>query len=242
SAGLVKSGKIPVFAVYSSFLQRSYDQLIHDAAIDKTHIVLGVDRAGFIGDDGETHQGLFDVPMLLTIPGTAIYSPSTYGELEMCLESAVYLEDGIAAVRYPKGEETVTADVGDTDSYLLKSNGGKRLAVAYGRIVHNLYRAAEGDIDVLKLVKIYPIEDEVKEICMGYSEIYFFEESSRAGGVGEKLLAELYGIGYKGKFVITAADGFVKQASVQSCMEKYGMSENAMRKILENAGSEVRET
>lgn len=242
ASGLAKSGKIPVFAVYSSFLQRSYDQLIHDAAIDNTHIVLGIDRAGFIGDDGETHQGLFDIPMLLTIPNTVIYSPSTYTELEMCLECAVYLEKGIAAVRYPKGEETVTVGEADSDSYLLKNNGSKKLAISYGRIIHNLYSVAGDDTDVLKLVKIYPIDEEVKELCMNYSEIYFFEESSRSGGIGERLLSELYQRGYNGKFIITAVDGFVKQASVSSCMEKYGLSENAMRKILEKAGSENRAT
>ena len=117
-----------------------------------------------------------------------------------------------------------------------------KLAISYGRIIHNLYNAAGDDTDVLKLVKIYPIDEEVKEICMNYSEIYFFEESSRSGGIGERLLAELYPKGSKGKFVITAVDGFVKQASVSSCMEKYGLSENGMRKILEKAGSESRAT
>lgn len=239
AAGLAKSGKIPVFAVYSSFLQRSYDQLIHDAAIDNSHIVLGIDRAGFVGDDGETHQGLFDIPMLLTVPNTTIYSPSTYAELEMCLESAVYRAKGIAAVRYPKGEETVTIGEADTDAYLLNSNGSRRLAIAYGRIVHNLYSAADGSFDILKLVKLYPIDEEVKELCMGYSEICFFEESSRSGGLGERLLAELYALGYRGSFVITAVDGFVRQASASRCMEKYGLDEAAMRKIM---GSESRET
>lgn len=241
AAGLAKSGKLPVFAVYSSFLQRSYDQLIHDASIDNTHIVLGIDRAGFIGDDGETHQGLFDIPMLLTIPNTSIYSPSTYAELEMCLESAIYRENGIAAVRYPKGEETVTIGEADTEAYLLRNNGSSRLAISYGRIIHNLYSAAGDDTDVLKLVKIYPIDEEVKELCMNYSEIYFFEESCEAGGIGERLLTELYKKGYKSKFVITAVNGFVKQASVSRCMEKYSLSESGMRKILKNAGSENRE-
>lgn len=237
AAGLAKSGKIPVFAVYSSFLQRSYDQLIHDAAIDKSHIVLGIDRAGFVGDDGETHQGLFDIPMLMTIPNTAIYSPSTYAELEMCLESALYREEGIAAVRYPKGGETVTIGEADTDAYLLNKNGGSRLAIAYGRIVHGLYSAADGSFDILKLVKLYPIDQEVKEICMGYDEIYLFEES--AGGLGERLLAELYDAGYRGKFSVTAVSGFVPQASAERCMEKYGLDEAGMRKIM---GSESRET
>lgn len=240
AAGLAKSGMLPVFAVYSSFLQRSYDQMIHDAAIDRQHIVLGIDHAGFVGCDGETHQGLFDVPMLATVPNTVIYSPSTYAETELCLESALYAEEGIAAVRYPKGCSETTIGEVDTDSYFLSesSSGNTRLAVAYGRIVHNLYNAVGNDIDVLKLVKIFPITDEIIDICKKYSEIYFFEEGSEIGGIGEHLSAALYGSGYKGRFVITAVKGFAGQASIQRSMEKYRLDEDGMRTIL-YGGSEA---
>ena len=241
AAGLAKMGKLPVFAVYSSFLQRSYDQLIHDAAIDGGHIVLGIDRAGFVGEDGETHQGLFDVPMLITVPNTVIYSPSTYGELEICLESALYRTEGIAAVRYPKGTEETTIGIEDTDSYLISRNGGKRLAIAYGRIVHNLYSAA-GDWDVLKLVKIFPIDGEVIDICMEYPEIYFFEEGSGIGGAAENLLSRLYEKGYRGNFTIKAVDGFVRQAAVDSCMRKFGLDADGMREALGMERSERVET
>ena len=230
AAGLAKGGKIPVFAVYSSFLQRSYDQLIHDAAIENTHIVLAVDRAGFVGEDGETHQGLFDVPMLMTIPNTTVYSPSTYAEMKLCLEKAVYDTDGIAVVRYPKGTENTTFASADTDSFVITPNCGKKLAVSYGRIIHNLYGME--DCDVLKLVKIWPIEQNIIDLCMNYREIYFFEEGARSGGAAEKLLAKLYENGYDGKFVITAVDGFVKQASVSSCLDKYGLSVERMREKL----------
>jgi len=237
AAGLAKGGKLPYFAVYSSFLQRAYDQLIHDVSIDPVHIVLGIDRAGFVGCDGETHQGLFDVPMLLTVPGVTIFSPSTYKELELCMKTAFYGTEGIAAVRYPKGGEKTTIGVLDTDSYIITENGSRRLAVSYGRIVHNLYAAVECDnFDVLKLVKLYPIDRQVIEICLRYDEIYFFEEGTRRGGLGEILLAVLYENGYKGEFVITAVDGFVKQATEESCFAKYGLDEDGMRKILESGG------
>ncbi|MDE6599013.1 MAG: 1-deoxy-D-xylulose-5-phosphate synthase [Oscillospiraceae bacterium] len=239
AAGLAKGGKLPFFAVYSSFLQRSYDQLIHDASIDRIHMVLGIDRAGFVGEDGETHQGLFDVPMLLTVPGVTVYSPSTYGELEMCMESAFFRADGVAAVRYPKGAETVTFGAEDTDSFSITKNGSRRLAVSYGRIVHNLYAAAEtADCDVLKLAKIFPIDGQAAELCMNYDEIYFFEEGSRRGGVGEYLMTELYGKGYRGKFTITAADGFACQASAGECLDECGLSREKMAEILN--GSNIR--
>lgn len=233
AAGLAKGGRIPFFAVYSSFLQRSYDQLIHDASIDRVHMVLGIDRAGFVGEDGETHQGLLDVPMLLTIPDVTVYSPSTYGELELCMESAFFRTDGVAAVRYPKGGEKVTFGAEDTDSFIITENGSRRLAVSYGRIIHNLYAAAEyAKCDVMKLVKIYPIDKQVIELCMNYDEIYFFEEGSRCGGAAEHLLTELYKNGYRGKFSVTAVDGFVKQAPLSECLDEYGLSKAKMIKIL----------
>ncbi len=239
AAGLAAGGKVPVFAVYSSFLQRAYDQLLHDAAIDNTHIVLAVDRAGFVGEDGETHQGLFDVPMLMTIPNTTIYSPSTYAELEMCLEKSIYKDDGIVAVRYPKGTENVSCCNENTASFSIIKNNSRKLAISYGRIVHNLYN---NDIcDILKLVKIFPIEKEIITICMSYDEIFFFEEGSKSGGIGEKLLNILYSNGYRGNIVITAVDGFVKQCSVERCMEKYQLDSEGMRKIINKSESVNRE-
>ncbi len=89
SCGLASRGMIPVFAVYSTFLQRCFDQLVHDASIEKKHIVLLTDRAGFVGEDGETHQGLYDVPMLSMIPNTEIYSPFDAATLKACIERAV---------------------------------------------------------------------------------------------------------------------------------------------------------
>lgn len=230
AAGLAAGGKVPVFAVYSSFLQRAYDQLLHDVAIDNTHIVLAVDRAGFVGEDGETHQGLFDVPMLMTIPNKTIYSPSTYAELELCLEKSIYNDEGIVAVRYPKGTEKVSCCNENTDSFTLIKNKSRKLAVSYGRIVHNLY--SDDSYDVLKLVKIWPVDKEILDICMSYDEVFFFEESSKCGGVGEKLFNMLYSNGYRGNFVITAVEGFVKQCSVERCMEKYNLDGKGMKKII----------
>ncbi|MBR2724589.1 MAG: 1-deoxy-D-xylulose-5-phosphate synthase, partial [Ruminococcus sp.] len=97
--GLASRGMIPVFAVYSSFLQRAYDQLIHDAAAQNLHLVLSVDRAGIVGEDGETHQGVFDVSILNSIPGTTIYSPCYFDELEKSLNTAIYKDTGLTAVR-----------------------------------------------------------------------------------------------------------------------------------------------
>lgn len=105
AAGLAARGMIPVCAIYSTFLQRAYDQLLHDVAILGNHVVLAVDRAGLVGADGETHQGAFDVPYLRTVPGLKIFAPSNFAELQTALRRAALMEAGPVAMRYPRGGE-----------------------------------------------------------------------------------------------------------------------------------------
>lgn len=230
SAGLASMGFIPVFAVYSTFLQRAYDQLIHDASISGVHIVLGIDRAGIVGEDGETHQGMFDVPMLMSVPNTVIYSPSCYEELKMCLHQAIYKEKNITAVRYPRGcDKTVFNKSNLNLSYTLTdSENSDILLVSYGRIYDEVYKAQSilnGDgisCSLLKLTKIFPLSGEIVEKASEYSKIIFFEESY--GGIsvlfGDLLLEK----GYKGEYLKINADGFIKQASVRSCLDKIGLT------------------
>lgn len=230
SAGLASMGFIPVFAVYSTFLQRAYDQLIHDASISGVHIVLGIDRAGIVGEDGETHQGMFDVPMLMSVPNTVIYSPSCYEELKMCLHQAIYKEKNITAVRYPRGcDKTVFNKSNLNLSYTFTdSENSDILLVSYGRIYDEVYKAQSilnGDgisCSLLKLTKIFPLSGEIVEKASEYSKIIFFEESY--GGIsvlfGDLLLEK----GYKGEYLKINADGFIKQASVRSCLDKIGLT------------------
>ena len=110
SGGLAAGNVIPVFAVYSTFLQRAYDQILHDAALQNLHVVLAIDRAGIVGEDGETHQGIFDVAFLNTIPNITIYAPSSFRELEIMLDKAIYHTKGTVAVRYPRGSEKYLPD------------------------------------------------------------------------------------------------------------------------------------
>lgn len=102
AGGLSAGGMLPVFAVYSTFLQRSYDQIIHDVSLQNLKVVFAIDRAGIVGEDGETHQGIFDVALLNTIPGSVIYAPSYFDEVSGMLKKAFYEGSGIAAIRYPR--------------------------------------------------------------------------------------------------------------------------------------------
>lgn len=239
-AGLAKCGKIPIFAVYSSFLQRAYDEIIHDVAIDNTHIVLVVDRAGFIGEDGETHQGVFDIPMLTGIPNAVIYSPSNYSEQKLCLKTAIYDCSGFAAVRYPKGNENfgLTDNRYDTDTFCHISFDSDCLVITFGRLferVLEVNRSGEaGNFDILKLVKIYPIDNEASLICLNYKHIIFYEESSRENGIAEHLLVKLFEMGFKGSYEIVAASGFIPNESTEQTMERFKMDRRSMIETIGN--------
>ncbi|MCH5323662.1 MAG: 1-deoxy-D-xylulose-5-phosphate synthase [Eubacterium sp.] len=230
-AGLAAQDKIPVFAVYSSFLQRSYDQLIHDCAIENRHIVLAVDRAGFVGEDGETHHGVFDIPMLTSVPNMTIYSPSDTRELELCLKKAIYDTDGIAAVRYPRGGELYQGGAAEYKDYNYFCTGKNKLIFTYGRITANALALKEY-CDVLQAVKVFPIQREIIDICMKYNELFFFEESEKSGGISEKLAAQLVMNGYRGKITVTAPQGFMPQACVQRQLEKAHLDVEGMKKIV----------
>ena len=225
SAGLSTMGMIPVFAVYSSFLQRAYDQLVHDLSVCGTHAVICVDRAGIVGEDGETHQGIFDIPLLTSIPNTVIFSPSCYEELRLCLREAVALDTGISVVRYPKGRDSSLFDKTHLNtSYTLRENGSRLLVVCYGRMYENVLKAAEllnneGIVfDVLKLVKVFPVEQELLDIVSGYDNALFFEECYRYGSVAEKYSAVCQNVHS------TAIKGFVKHGCTNDLLDELGLS------------------
>lgn len=236
AGGLAAMGQIPVFAVYSTFLQRAYDQLIHDVAIGGLHVVLGVDRAGIVGEDGETHQGMFDVPMLTSIPNTVIYSPSSYDELRLCMKRAIYAENTLVAVRYPRGAEKVSFNRSLINSeYLFLSEGkSDTLIISYGRIFNEVYKAKEQlasegiKCDALKLTKIFPIAESLVFEISDYKRIIFFEETIVSGGISEKIGSMLMESGYSGRYHRVAAHGFIKQAAARSSLESFGLTDEKM--------------
>lgn len=229
--GLATMGKIPIFCVYSTFLQRGYDQLVHDLSIGGLHAVIGVDRAGIVGDDGETHNGIFDVSMLTSIPNVKIYSPSCYGELKKCLYNAVYKDDGIVAVRYPRGKSQREIKRPRT-SFYHENTGAKTLVITYGRLFNNVSDAVseinenEPKIDVLKLVNIFPIEDKVKKIIKKYETVLFFEESYYNGSIGQKISAEFNNV------KCFAINDYIKQMTIDEAFDELGFSKEKIVKTL----------
>ena len=236
ASALCAGGMTPVFAIYSTFLQRAYDQLIHDAAIEKRHIVLGIDRAGIVGDDGETHQGIFDAAFLSTVPGVTLFAPSNYAELRQMLGVCVNSGEGIMAVRYPRGsEDSRCAEYKPTgDSFDIIKNGGRQLLITYGRTFADALTAAEkdGNTDILKLNRIIPIDEKAVLAAMDYDRVVFAEEGIKTGGIAMQFMAELMLKGYKGRTAVRAINDFVAQSSIQSALKKLKLDADGIAELL----------
>lgn len=236
ASGLSKGGMKPVVALYSTFLQRAYDQLIHDCSLQNANMIIAVDRAGFVGEDGVTHQGLFDVPMLLSVPNIKIYSPFTFNRMKFDFDVAVK-QNGLFAVRYPRGNDTVLPqgyEISENDFDLFNENGGA-LIVTYGRVSAEAMYAVEKLKSENKIVSllvfncIKPIPKEAFNIALTYKKIVFYEESEKAGSVGTIFAETLAERGYNGKYEHIAVNNeFVPHASVSALMNKFGFDRESI--------------
>lgn len=198
AAGLAAQGMTPVFAVYSTFLQRGYDMLIHDVALEKLHVVLGVDRAGLVGADGETHHGTFDVPFLTGIPGFTVLCPANFAELRQMVRQAVFEIDGPVAVRYPRGSEGAFRENTADKPMVWLRQGRDAVIVTYGIQTNQALAAAELSADkgievgVLKLNRISPLDGEMLERYIGKTDLLLVaEDCCAAGCVGQQINALL---------------------------------------------------
>ncbi len=245
ASGLAKGGMIPVFAVYSTFLQRAYDQLVHDGTLQKQKVIIGLDRAGFVGEDGVTHQGVLDVSFLNSIPDVTVYSPFTYDRLRTDLENSVNTATNLTVIRYPRGGEANLPS-----NYKLSNNdydyfetSNDILLISYGRISVNILNAIEElrkkglNASALILHRIKPIHSDVINFALKYNNIYFYEESIKSGSIGESFADLLLRNGFnKNYYHIAINDEFVPHASISSLMNRYGFdTDSIVKKIMEKS-------
>ncbi|MBQ8063093.1 MAG: 1-deoxy-D-xylulose-5-phosphate synthase [Clostridia bacterium] len=250
AGGLAKGGLIPVFAVYSTFLQRTYDEIVHDVAMQNQKVVLAVDRAGFVGDDGRSHQGIFDLAFLRTIPGSVIYSPSTYKGVGQFLYRAFYDDGKVIAVRYPRGKQGyIPSDFNETtydDFSVLDGEeyyAGTELAdkeptaclVTFGSLFPEAAKARDilkdqgVRVRIVKLNKVWPSPEGSVKAVLDCDQVFFYEEGAKSGGIGESFGFELLEQGYRGNYRYIAVDNtFVHHAKQERLREEFGLDADSM--------------
>ena len=242
TAGLAKQGALPVFAVYSSFLQRGYDMLIHDLALLKLHGILAVDRAGLVGEDGETHHGVFDVAFLSTVPGMQILCPASYAELRAMLRHAVLEMSGPVAIRYPRGGEGAWTGMAGVEGTRVLQEGADITLVAYGVMVDQVLQAARllerrgYSATVVKLNGIRPLDlGPILQWSEKTGRLLVAEECNDTGSVGRTIASELALQGRPVKLaLVNLGDGFVPQGSVAQLREMKGIdAEGICKKAME---------
>lgn len=241
AAGLAKQGMIPVVAIYSTFLQRSFDMLIHDVAILNLHVVFAVDRAGLVGADGETHHGVFDVGYLRLIPGMKIFCPASQAELAIMLRTAVLEEKGPVAIRYPRGGDgRFTGVCGDP---VLRQ--GKDITLcAYGTMINSLLDAADLlasdgiDAEVVKLNCIRPIDAACVASAQKTGVFLLAEECPLHGGIYDEIAAEP-SMSRVRKCGLDLGEGFIQHGTVPELLQRVGLDAEGIRQAARKLLKEV---
>ena len=196
AGGLAKQGAVPVLALYSTFLQRGYDQIMQDIALLNLHVVLAVDRAGLVGEDGPTHHGVFDVGFLRQVPGMRILCPASREELQKMLRWAVKEYDGPVAVRYPRGGDGAYSGCDFAPERSLSSHreGRDCTVVTYGTLVNHAMEAAQMlkeqgiDAGVIRLTQVNPLcGEELIAMLPENAPVFIVEEVAAAAGIREAL-------------------------------------------------------
>lgn len=231
AAGMASGGLTPVVCIYSTFLQRAYDQIIHDVCMQNLHVVFAIDRAGLVGEDGETHQGLFDLSFLSHIPNMTVLAPSCYSEFEEMLDYAVNECSGPVALRYPKGSVTFR----DVKEHFLPSvaekifDGSDAAIVSCGKMtdiaaeaVHILHKK-NIHCALLNLRTVKPFDTKaIKELCTAKT-VFTLEDNVTVGGVGSAVASIAAQVGAK-CIKMGFPDEFIKQGKQSEIFEQYGLT------------------
>ena len=236
AGGLAKQGMVPVVAIYSTFLQRGFDQILQDIAMLKLHVVLAIDRAGLVGDDGETHHGVFDAGFLNQVPGMTVLSPGSAAELKEMLRWAVEVCDGPVAIRYPRGGDGLYTGSGwDPQCGVVSHREGCDGAIiTYGTLVNQAVMAADIlaekgiSVSVLRLTKLKPFPlSELEAALAGRKHILIAEEAS--SGIGASLGCRIYGMLPECR-IATAdlGDEYVTHGSVPELYKKLGLDAQSL--------------
>ena len=240
-AGLTLSGMKPIVAIYSSFLQRAYDQLIHDVCLENLDVTFALDRAGIVGEDGPTHSGNFDLAFMRCIPNLMIFTPSDENELWLALNSA-YQHKGPAAVRYPRGSgvgQTITdseklIEIGKSRKIY---DGNKCCVLNFGVLLNRVEKLAKSNgFGLYDMRFVKPIdEDALKEISKNYEYLVTLEDHTTVGGAGSAVGEFLYSIKSEANLLaLGLQDQFPAHGSRNEILAINGLDEIGIEKSIQN--------
>ena len=251
ASSMALNGMIPIVCIYSTFLQRSFDQIIHDVALQKSHVVFMVDRAGLVGEDGETHNGEFDIAYLKMIPNMTIMTPMNEKEFDLMIEYAIYEIDGPVAVRYSRGK--VSAGLEDKinkieygKSILINESKNNLVVITFGNYVNRLNNInielnnINKDFNLINLRFIKPFDKKlIDDILKNYSKFYIIEEGIYSGSITQEIENYIYNKNSNVKIYHTVIDDtFIEHGDMNNILRKYKFNDESIKEkiisILDN--------
>lgn len=232
AAGIAKGGVRPFVGIYSTFLQRSYDQILHDVALQNLPVTFLVDRAGFVGEDGKTHQGLFDLSYLSPIPNIKIWTPSTYSELSQMIEASL-LEDCAVAIRYSKKLFAATRNFASHWN-ITRCDPNRKLAIlAVGaRLVDTATQIAVDGVEVVDVTTVKPLDTSYLDGINGL-KILTLEENVKQGGFGQQIISYYANKNYNNLIICKAVeDRFVPHGTIEEQLAKNSMDAESLSAVV----------
>ncbi|WP_117160684.1 1-deoxy-D-xylulose-5-phosphate synthase [Paraliobacillus sp. X-1268] len=242
AAGVATQGMKPFLAIYSTFLQRAYDQILHDVCRQKLNVVFGIDRAGLVGADGETHQGLFDISFLRSMPNMVLMMPKDENECQHMVYTALVYNEGPIAIRYPRGnalgvtmdESLTTVPIGTweiikkgTDAVILTFGTTIRMAIEASEMLANVGVS----VRVINARFIKPLDElMLLDIFAGELPILTIEEAILSGGFGSAILEFAETHNYSAKYIkrMGIKDEFIEHGSVELILEQIGLTKQVV--------------
>ena len=240
AAGLACENKKPIVAIYSTFLQRAYDQLIHDVAVQNLDVTFAIDRAGLVGEDGPTHSGNYDIAFMRCVPNISILTPADEDETKKLLTTAFY-HKGPAAVRYPRGSgpnkkiEEGIKEVEFGKARSIHNGDSKKILLNFGSLLHNVIPIAKKyNLTLIDMRFVKPLDEEILKSLIPNAEVYItIEDGAVMGGAGSAVqeFCALNSINTPG-YLIGIPDKFIEHGSREEMIEMAGLDPDSLEKIV----------